>query len=436
MKTTEEKINSDVKKALQTSFSNFEGDFGDAFDKNILKSLRKPLWRRPHLVWSLMGIVTCLTLGIFLVLHVVQGNKNVVKANSTFSDLEKNKGVHVAVAGEKKSTGSKPESTASSRRFQSKIETQSRSSETITVNMKPMGGVQHKTSINKVAVQNKSLPAKESPIATDMLDHKNLLANLDTVTSFGNVHNAKHQSSGNSDSMVTTHELTIIENRNVTSLGGLKMPLIEVNHKEAKVSPIASINRHKFIFSFTPTKVYYGLYLKPGVNTRIQDVSITKSLLSVGMKVSTGIEIEGTQLLLNYSHLDNKIAYGIATEKFVTQEIRPGEYLVKRLGDNKELQIPRNWFGIGIKRQLTLKYLHRNSLFATIGGDFLRAFQPANTNQIQANFMVGKRFSLSSGAVGTLGPYFEYGITKQAFLNGQLQVKQYQYGISLGLKLN
>lgn len=424
--------------SLQATFSNFEGDFGPAFDKDILESLRKPFWRRNYMFWPVIGILIILTIGSALVFSLSGTKKTAQKANTMASSHLRTDNGYTTLAGSKKAKNIKPQIGSDAGQIKL-IDTASLPS--VGISQLHQKIIVSKVSKSSILFQDttsqRTVPTSMESSGTYNKNRFQLEPMIDDSVALSlPSSNLSYQAAGKLDSTSNIEVLPMIENRNVAPpFRAPDLPIIKGYGKTAQNARVAVNNRYKIVLSLMPTKVNFGLFIRPAENSRIQDVSLLKSSLSVGIKVSAGLEIRNAQFLLAYSHLNRRIGYETGIEKFTANETSPGEYVIKRLGDRREVRMPGHMLGIGVKRMFYFNFLQKHALFASVGGDYMRALRPAGGNQIQVNFILGRSFALNSKSVFTIGPYLEYGITKQAFVNGQMRVRQYQYGISLGLKL-
>lgn len=401
------KMNEAMRQLLQKRFLGLEADFGKAVDDAVFDKLEEQRTKRPFALWRspLLFLAAVVGVAVFYLLPkstVNNGRVSAVKMNT----------VSKALTGH---------SANSQRQLTRKVAADRRPE--VAPKNGPQSSARARAAAQRPELNAVGNPAGDADVA-GLPEHADLPVTERIST--------RHDEDASSAPLPDPGSLT-----------GRPMHFSQVLLPEINALPAGNKKRFAFaddrlyfLLEAAPSKQYYNVQLRSGQETRIQDVSFSSPQLAIGYKISAGVQKSGWQLLLHYNRLNGRIDYESATDKFVTIETGPGQYKVERLGELKTLRVPSSTIGFGLKKRLDFRLPIVGNLFGTLGGEYARQLGGTNAFLLMASASAGKDFALTPKIALSVAPHFDYGLNKLSFVNGQMQLRQFQYGLSIGLKLS
>ncbi|MDR6805495.1 hypothetical protein J2Y45_002196 [Dyadobacter sp. BE34] len=190
-----------------------------------------------------------------------------------------------------------------------------------------------------------------------------------------------------------------------------------------------------FIAGLTPLRTFQILTVRPGNGVVYQNFVLPAkiSAQTVGYKVSAGVERSGFQLLVNYGQFKQSYRYEIATSEFAVGPDLTGNYEVVRKGIPQEENSTVRLVGMAVKKHTVRRSHFLRNYFGDFGAEFSRDLT-SGKNMAWVNAGFGKELFAGNNVVMTVGPYFEYSLSKLRNPDNPFKIQPYQIGLSVGLR--
>lgn len=190
-----------------------------------------------------------------------------------------------------------------------------------------------------------------------------------------------------------------------------------------------------FIVGLTPLRTFQILTVRPGNGVVYQNFVLPAKISAetVGYKFSAGVERKGFQLLLNYGQFKQSYRYEIATSEFVVGPGLSGNYEVVRKGIPQQENSTVRLVGMAVKKHVVRRSHFLRDYFGDVGAEFSRDLT-SKKNLVWVNAGFGKELFASKNVVMTVGPYFEYSLSKLRNPDNPFKIQPYQIGLSVGLR--
>ena len=190
-----------------------------------------------------------------------------------------------------------------------------------------------------------------------------------------------------------------------------------------------------FIAGLTPLRTFQILTVRPGNGVVYQNFVLPAkiSAQTVGYKFSAGVERKGFQFLLNYGQFKQSYRYEIATSEFAVGPDLTGNYEVIRKGIPQEENSTVRLVGMAVKKHTVRRSHFLRNYFGDFGAEFSRDLS-SRKNMVWVNAGFGKELFAGNNVVMTVGPYFEYSVSKLRNPDNPFKIQPYQIGLSVGLR--
>ncbi|GGM93593.1 hypothetical protein GCM10010967_28450 [Dyadobacter beijingensis] len=193
--------------------------------------------------------------------------------------------------------------------------------------------------------------------------------------------------------------------------------------------------RWSLITSFTPLRTFQILTVRPGNGVVYQNFQLpTKiSAATVGFKLSAGAERKGFQFLLNYGQFRQSYRYEIATSEFQVGPDLSGNYEVVRKGIPQQENSTVRLLGVSVKKHTVRRSHFLRNYYGDFGAEFNRDLT-SERNLVWLNVGFGKELFAGNNVLMTVGPYLEYSFSKLRNPDNPFKIQPYQIGLSVGLR--
>lgn len=190
-----------------------------------------------------------------------------------------------------------------------------------------------------------------------------------------------------------------------------------------------------FIAGFTPLRTFQILTVRPGNGVVYQNFVLPAKISAetVGYKFSAGVERKGFQLLLNYGQFKQSYRYEIATSEFTVGPDLSGNYQVVRKGIPQHENSTVRLLGLAVKKHTVRRSHFLRNYYGDFGAEFSRDLT-SKKNLAWVNAGFGKELFAGNNVVMTVGPYFEYSVSKLRNPDNPFKIQPYQIGLSVGLR--
>lgn len=212
---------------------------------------------------------------------------------------------------------------------------------------------------------------------------------------------------------------------------------------DSLITPGEPQKRYEFLFKerwsliagLTPLRTFQILTVRPGNGVVYQNFVLPAkiSAQTVGYKFSAGVERKGFQLLLNYGQFKQSYRYEIATSEFVVGPNLTGNYEVVRKGIPQEENSTVRLVGMAVKKHTVRRSHFLRNYFGDFGAEFSRDLT-SRKNMVWVNAGFGKELFAGNNVIMTVGPYFEYSLSKLRNPDNPFKIQPYQIGLSVGLR--
>lgn len=212
---------------------------------------------------------------------------------------------------------------------------------------------------------------------------------------------------------------------------------------DSLVTPAQPQKRYEYLFKehwglivgLTPLRTFQILTVRPGNGVVYQNFVLPAKISAetVGYKLSAGVERKGFQLLLNYGQFKQSYRYEIATSEFVVGPGLSGNYEVVRKGIPQQENSTVRLVGMAVKKHVVRRSHFLRDYFGDVGAEFSRDLT-SKKNLVWVNAGFGKELFASKNVVMTVGPYFEYSLSKLRNPDNPFKIQPYQIGLSVGLR--
>lgn len=212
---------------------------------------------------------------------------------------------------------------------------------------------------------------------------------------------------------------------------------------DSLVTPEQPQKRYEFLFKerwaiivgLTPLRTFQILTVRPGNGVVYQNFVLPAKISAetVGYKFSAGVERKGFQLLLNYGQFKQSYRYEIATSEFTVGPGLSGNYEVVRKGIPQEENSTVRLVGMAVKKHVVRRSHFLRNYFGDVGAEFSRDLS-SKKNLVWVNAGFGKELFAGNNVVMTVGPYFEYSLSKLRNPENPFKIQPYQIGLSVGLR--
>jgi hypothetical protein len=212
---------------------------------------------------------------------------------------------------------------------------------------------------------------------------------------------------------------------------------------DSLVTPAQPQKRYEFLFKerwgvivgLTPLRTFQILTVRPGNGVVYQNFVLPGKISAetVGYKLSAGVERKGFQLLLNYGQFKQSYRYEIATSEFTVGPDLSGHYEVVRKGIPQEENSTVRLVGMAVKKHVVRRSHFLRNYFGDVGAEFSRDLT-SKRNLVWVNAGFGKELFAGNHVVMTVGPYIEYSLSKLRNPDNPFKIQPYQIGLSVGLR--
>lgn len=193
--------------------------------------------------------------------------------------------------------------------------------------------------------------------------------------------------------------------------------------------------RWSIIAGVTPLRTFQILTVRPGNGVVYQNFVLPAKISAetVGYKFSAGVERKGFQMLVNYGQFRQSYRYEIATSEFEVGPDLSGNYEVIRKGIPQEENSTVRLVGLAVKKHTVRRSHFLRDYFGDVGAEFNRDLT-SKRNMVWVNAGFGKELFAGNNVVMTVGPYIEYSLTKLRNPDNPFKIQPYQIGLSVGLR--
>ncbi|SDD57174.1 hypothetical protein SAMN04487996_101344 [Dyadobacter soli] len=190
-----------------------------------------------------------------------------------------------------------------------------------------------------------------------------------------------------------------------------------------------------FVAGITPLRTFQILTVRSGNGVVYQNFVLPGKISAetVGYKFSAGVERKGFQLLLNYGQFRQSYRYEIATSEFVVGPGLSGNYEVIRKGIPQHESSTVRLVGLAVKKHTVRRSHFLRNYYGDFGAEFTRDLT-SKRNLAWVNAGFGKELFAGNHVVMTVGPYFEYSLSKLRNPDNPFKIQPYQIGLSVGLR--
>jgi hypothetical protein len=212
---------------------------------------------------------------------------------------------------------------------------------------------------------------------------------------------------------------------------------------DSLVTPAEPQKRYEFLFKerwgfivgLTPLRTFQILTVRPGNGVVYQNFVLPAKISAetVGYKFSAGVERKGFQLLLNYGQFKQSYRYEIATSEFTVGPDLSGNYQVVRKGIPQQENSMVRLVGMAVKKHTVRRSHFLRNYFGDVGAEFSRDLT-SKKNMVWLNAGFGKELFAGNNVAMTVGPYFEYSLSKLRNPDNPFKIQPYQIGLSVGLR--
>lgn len=212
---------------------------------------------------------------------------------------------------------------------------------------------------------------------------------------------------------------------------------------DSLVTPEEPQKRYEFLFkehwaivtAVTPLRTFQILTVRPGNGVVYQNFVLPGKISAetVGYKFSAGVERKGFQLLLNYGQFKQSYRYEIATSEFVVGPGLTGNYEVVRKGIPQHESSTARLVGMSVRRHAVRRSHFLRNYYGDFGAEFSRDLT-SKKNMVWVNAGFGKELFAGNNVVMTVGPYLEYSLSKLRNPDNPFKIQPYQIGLSVGLR--
>ena len=212
---------------------------------------------------------------------------------------------------------------------------------------------------------------------------------------------------------------------------------------DSLVTPEEPQKRYEFLFkerwsiitAVTPLRTFQILTVRPGNGVVYQNFVLPGKISAetVGYKFSAGVERKGFQLLLNYGQFKQSYRYEIATSEFVVGPDLTGNYEVVRKGIPQHENSTARLVGMSVRKHTVRRSYFLRNYFGDFGAEFSRDLT-SKKNMVWVNAGFGKELFAGNNVVMTVGPYLEYSLSKLRNPDNPFKIQPYQIGLSVGLR--
>lgn len=209
------------------------------------------------------------------------------------------------------------------------------------------------------------------------------------------------------------------------------------------VTPGQPKKRYAFLFKprwailagFTPLRTFQILTVRPGNGVVYQNFDLPSKISAetIGYKFHAGVERGGFQLLLNYGQFRQSYRYEIATGEFVVGPDLSGNYEVVRKGIPKEQNSTARLVGLSVKKHVVRRSHFLRNYYGDVGAEFSRELT-SKSNMLWINAGFGKELFAGKDVALTVGPYVEYSVSKLRNPENPFKIRPYQIGLAVGVR--
>jgi hypothetical protein len=441
MKSPDDRIDEELRKALKSRFDNFESLPDASLSERIFKAISggSNAWRK-GLIGGLLLLITGSAALFFGSLYVEKGNKTVSEPKAAASGpgvaLVVKKQEHIADnVPESKSTAMQPGAGQVKKnrvrsekdvRGQKGVRRQMTHAEVVklieTVKSNPsFGSIWFRdgdlSESDKVYVQNQMQAlSRDVPTATDS--------------------SGQEETKALEGRSVVDQDIGVLDHRPL-ALPQFAWPpdSLITPGKLKKRYDLKSEDRWGIIVGITPLRTYQLLTVRSGNGVTYQNFALpTKiSAETLGFKFSAGVEKKGFQVMLNYGQFRQSYRYEIATDEYLVGKDPSGNYNVVRQGISQEENSTVRLLGVSIKKHTVRRSPFLRNYYGDVGGEFSRDLS-SGKNMVWLNAGFGKELFAGRNTTLTVGPYVEYSLMKLNNPDNPFRIQPYQIGLSVGLR--
>ncbi|MCF0040852.1 hypothetical protein [Dyadobacter fanqingshengii] len=419
MKSSDDELNDAIKNALKGSIGNFERKPKASLDDRIYRELGQKPNRKP--LWAALSLVALLGLTVW---WYVNDNKN-----------------HLAINKTKPETGNIEQKALPYQEKENMGVRETTVKTAAKTTLDPSLETPHTLSENRIIVTRKAEIAFENQSVSSQSKSSVSEPNTGPEGRHNDVAEDKAVT-GKSDNIDNVFKVNELDFLNALNYPTLPLPLITVPmYASEKASAAQDVADKKPVNSWKPamlvnvsaTNTSQSVYLLPSAHSRILKVSFPNSIANVGYKIGFGMQANGYQLLINYSHLQYQTEYVYALDEF-SAEPANASYRFKRLGAARTVKSAFDIIGVAAKKNIDFETKALGALYAQLGMDYSRSVMGPDQQLLSASVSAGKRIFTGPKATIVIGPFFEYNILRILTSEENVKIRPNQVGISLGLK--
>lgn len=193
--------------------------------------------------------------------------------------------------------------------------------------------------------------------------------------------------------------------------------------------------RWAILAGLTPLRTFQILTVRPGNGVVYQNFDLPSKISAetIGYKFHAGVERGGFQLLLNYGQFRQSYRYEIATGEFVVGPGLSGNYEVVRKGIPKEQNSTARLVGLSVKKHAVRRSHFLRNYYGDVGAEFSRELT-SKSNMLWINAGFGKELFAGKDVALTVGPYVEYSVFKLRNPENPFKIRPYQIGLAVGMR--
>lgn len=465
MKSSDERIDEELRKALRERFDNFERLPDPTLREKIFQGLGGGTSIIQTGVVASLLLLIALTATVYLVSYSVEKKREVVAGVRQVTKEFSNALTTVPETSARHEVQEAPEAAAANDKIdavgaglaESRPELSNESDAVHKAREVVGAGTSHATRLTPpsyhykradVGKPIKAVRSKESPVASiKVRDKNNSPGNRmfpETVMAKADFGSALPDSTATGEGNIKELEGPSLADQDIGVLDHRPLALPKYNWQpDSLVTPGKPQKRYEFLFKehwsfiagLTPLRTFQILTVRPGNGVVYQNFVLPAkiSAQTVGYKFSAGVERKGFQLLVNYGQFKQSYRYEIATSEFVVGPDLTGNYEVVRKGIPQEENSTVRLVGMAVKKHTVRRSHFLRNYFGDFGAEFSRDLT-SRKNMVWVNAGFGKELFAGNNVVMTVGPYFEYSLSKLRNPDNPFKIQPYQIGLSVGLR--
>lgn len=444
MKSPDDRIDEDLRKALQSRFGDFERLPDASLSKRIFKALphKGGAWQKGALAGLLLLLITLPAVWYFGSVPVkkdnqmAEGTKSLTKkANETLA-LQKRRHATVPASGktsrqEQTVVPVPPDKPRADRKIGTRKSAATRSPLTHAQVVAYIEAVRSDPSIGSVWFNEGDLSESEKLYVAEAMQALERAgparADSQAVEEIPKV--LEGQSVVGQDIGVLDHRPLALPQYNWQPDSLIKTGDLKQRYD------LKSNHRWGLLVGITPLRTYQVLTVMSGNGVTYQNFALpTKiSAETLGYKFSAGAEKKGFQLMLHYGQFRQSYQYEIATDEYLVGKDPSGNYKVVRQGIAQEEKSTVRLLGLSVRKHTVRRSAFLRNYYGDVGGEFSRELT-SGRNMVWLNAGFGKELFAGNNTTLSVGPYVEYSLMKLSNPDNPFRIQPYQIGLSVGLR--